>query len=476
MLKKNAQILLPIIVCFVLMTCGGVQQENSVIVIKGATIFDGNGGEAITNGVIVAKNGVIECVGEEDECMVPKNATVIDAEEKFITPGIVDAHMHFFQTGFFDSRPDALDLNEVYPISEVTAYQRQNPERYYDSYLCSGITAVYDVGGMSWSIDLQDEAENNPRAPHVAAAGPLLTPVSGAPFDLPSDRVLVHLDSEEAGVKTVQYLSDLGSTGIKFWQIRANDAEYMKYIEAAAEEIEKKGNQMIAHATSLKQAKAALRNGTKLLVHSVEDTDVDDEFIQLAKENGTYYNPTLIVGSGYTLARRAAADIESFEIVDPNGCVDAKTRELMETASQFKDHPRLTENAKSRLQQYDPATDRVSEQQLRNLKRLHDEGVKVVVGTDAGNPGTLHGISIYEEMEAMQAAGISARDMIVIATKNGAESMRRGEDFGTLEIGKFANLIILESDPSEDISNMRTITHTMIKGTLLKVDEIVENY
>jgi imidazolonepropionase-like amidohydrolase len=210
------------------------------------------------------------------------------------------------------------------------------------------------------------------------------------------------------------------------------------------------------------------------LVHSVENTDVDEEFVELALRNGTYYNPTLIVGSGYTLARRAAADIEAFEIIDPNGCVDQKTRTLLETAGQFKDHPRMTDNVKNRLMQYNPETDRVSEQQLRNLKRLHDSGVKVVVGTDAGNPGTLHGVSIYEEMEAMQSAGISPEDMIVIATKNGAESMRRGDDFGTLEKGKFANLIILESDPSQDISNMRSITHTMIKGKLMKVDEIAE--
>ena len=473
MLLQKIYIIPVIIICFSVMSCSGAQEKGEITVIKGATVFDGNG-ESISNGVVIAKEGVIECVGGENECSIPNNAKIIDASGKFVTPGLVDAHMHFFQTAFFDSRPDALDLNETHPISETTAYQRRNPQRYYDSYLCSGITAVYDVGGMSWSIDFQKEAENNPKAPHVAAAGPLLTPVPGAPFDLPSDKVLVHLNSKEAGVKTVQYLSDLGSTGIKFWQIRANNPEYMSYIEAASKEIKKKGNMMIAHATTLEQAKAALRNGTKLLVHSVENTDVDEEFVELALRNGTYYNPTLIVGSGYTLARRAAADIEAFEIIDPNGCVDQKTRTLLETAGQFKDHPRMTDNVKNRLMQYNPETDRVSEQQLRNLKRLHDSGVKVVVGTDAGNPGTLHGVSIYEEMEAMQSAGISPEDMIVIATKNGAESMRRGDDFGTLEKGKFANLIILESDPSQDISNMRSITHTMIKGKLMKVDEIAE--
>lgn len=475
MLSNRNRFFYPLLIVLFAISCTVSQTDENITAITGATIFDGNGGEQFINGVIITSNGKIDCIGGEGDCSIPNGATEVDASGKYITPGIVDAHMHFFQTGFFDSRPDALDLNETYPISEVAAYQRQNPQRYYDSYLCSGVTAVYDVGGMSWSIDFQNEAEKNPRAPHVAAAGPLLTPVPGAPFDLPSDRVLVHLNSEEAGVKTVQYLSEMGSTGIKFWQIRANDPEYMKLVESAAAEIEKKGNMMIAHATTLEQAKAALRNGTKLLVHSVENTDVDDEFIQLARENKTYYNPTLIVGSGYTLAWRAASDIESYEIIDVNGCVDQKTRTIMETASQFKDHERFTDNFKNRLRQFDPEADRVSQQQLDNLKKLHDAGIKAVVGTDAGNPGTLHGVSIYDEMEAMQSAGITPEDMIVIATKNGAESMRRGDDFGTLEQGKYANLIILESDPSQDIANMRSITHTMIKGTLMKVDEIVEN-
>lgn len=368
-----------------------------------------------------------------------------------------------------------MDLNETYPFPEVAAYQQQNPQRYYDTYLCSGVTAVYDVGGMSWSVDLQEEAEKNPQAPHVAAAGPLLTPVPGAPFDLPSDRVLVQLDSEETAIKMVQYMSALGSTGIKFWMLRADDEEYMSWVEAAAEEIEKYENQMIAHATTLEQAKAALKNGTKLLVHSVSNTEIDEEFIDLAKENGTFYNPTLIVSAGYMLAYRAAADIEAFQINDPNGCVDQKTRELMLTASQFKDHSRLTDEFKERLQNFDPETQMTTDLMLDNLKKAYDAGISIVVGTDAGNPGTLHGISIFDEMEMMQQAGISPEDLIVMATRNGAESMRRLDDFGTLERGKLGNLIMMNEDPAEDISNMRSLTHVMIKGSLNEVKGIQKN-
>jgi len=464
--------LLFIAILFLACSSSNPSPESSSSVIEGAVLYDGTGAETIENGVIVITDGKIDCVGEAGDCEVPQNAERMDANGKFITPGLVDAHIHFAQTGFFDSRPDAMDVNDTYPYPEVAAYQRENPERYFESYLCSGITAVYDVGGASWSVELQDEAEKNPMAPHVAAAGPLLTPVPGAPFDLPSDRILVQLDSEETGRTMVQFLSAMGSTGIKFWQINAGDPDYMARVEAAADEIRKQGNQMIAHATTLEQAKAALRNGTKLLVHSVSDVEVDDEFIELALVNGTFYNPTMIVSAGYMLAFRAAADIEPIPFSDPNGCTDQKTLDLIGSAPQFNDHPRLSGPMKERIRAFNPDSDMTTETMSQNLKAVYEAGIPVVVGTDAGNPGTLHGVSVYDEMEAMQAAGISARDLIVMATKNGAESMRRGDDFGTLEAGKFGNLILLENDPGEDISNMRSITHVMIKGTLERVEDV----
>lgn len=451
------------------------QKIGEFQVLKGATLFDGTGVPAVENSVIVIRNDKVECVGKEGDCSIPAGAEIVNLAGKYITPGLVDAHVHFFQTAFFDSRPDALDLRETYPFMEVVAYQKLNPQRYYDAYLCSGITSVYDVGGATWSIDFQRSAEVNPQAPLVAASGPLLTPSTLDLFNTPSDKILVNLDSEETGRKTVQYLSALGSTGIKLWQLRADDESYMNRVEAVADEIEKRDNQMIVHATSLEQAKAAVRSGADLLVHSVADTAVDSEFLDMVKEEGTIYTPTLIVGSGYILAYRATAGIAPYQIEDPNGCVDTKTKNLLNNASRFKDHPRFTDGFKQRLRSFDSATDRVGETTLKNLKTVYDAGIPIAVGTDAGNPGTLHGISIYEEMEAMQRAGIPPEDLIVMATRNGAKAMLRDSDFGTLETGKYANLVVLERDPSEDISNMRSITHTMIKGTMSPVGEFAEN-
>ena len=89
-----------------------------------------------------------------------------------------------------------------------------------------------------------------------------------------------------------------------------------------------------------------------------------------------------------------------------------------------------------------------------------------MVATDAGNPLTLHGPSIFTEMEAMQAAGVPAADILVMATRNGARAMGRERDFGTLEPGKLADLLVLAEDPRADVRAFRSRTHVMRAGRL----------
>jgi imidazolonepropionase-like amidohydrolase len=101
-----------------------------------------------------------------------------------------------------------------------------------------------------------------------------------------------------------------------------------------------------------------------------------------------------------------------------------------------------------------------------NLRRVHATGATIVVATDAGNPLTFHGPSIFAEMEAMQAAGLSATDIVVMATRNGAQAMGRLKDFGTLEAGKLADLLVLAEDPRADVRAFRALTYVMRGGRL----------
>lgn len=466
-MKNNFIIIIQLIL---LLGCQNKAENNEFTVIKGATIYDGNG-NSIKNGIIVIREGIIKNIGDETTG-IPDNSTINDFTGKYITPGLIDAHMHFFQTGFFDSRPDALDLRDSIDYEKLQENLKINPDRYYEAYLRSGVTGVYDVGGFTWSIDLQNTAENNLNAPHVAASGILLTPASREntkTFNTSADSVLVHLESSEHGRSVVRLNDSLGATGIKIHQFYLNDTSFMRRMVTVKEEIAKRGNKMIVHATTLEQAKEALRMEAKVLVHSVDDEPVDDEFINLAKEANVIYCPTLVVTTGYLNAFKGLKN--GFALTDSNNVIDSETKKLLLEANKFFKYFPDSNSYESFLARFEQSITNSKIIMYNNLKRLHEAGIIIAVSTDAGNPGTLHGISIYDEMEAMQEAGISAKDIITMATKNGAKAMERQDDFGTLENGKMADLIILDKNPSIDITNMRSISHVMRGGLLRSVKE-----
>jgi imidazolonepropionase-like amidohydrolase len=97
---------------------------------------------------------------------------------------------------------------------------------------------------------------------------------------------------------------------------------------------------------------------------------------------------------------------------------------------------------------------------------VHRAGITIAMGTDAGNPLTLHGPSVYWEMTSMQQAGMSPMDVLVAATRNGARTMGRGDQTGTLEPGKLADLVVLAADPTADIANVQQVRYVMRGGAL----------
>src|SRR3989449_7947031 len=136
------------------------------------------------------REGRIACAGRRAACPVPADADTVGAAGKWIIPGLIDTHVHFSQTGWVDGRPDALDLRDRYPYETVEAELHARPERLFRSYLCSGVTSVFDVGGYPWTLDLQARTARSTTAPRVLAAGPLLSTID----------FWLHLRSEERRV------------------------------------------------------------------------------------------------------------------------------------------------------------------------------------------------------------------------------------------------------------------------------------
>ncbi|MEK7402815.1 MAG: amidohydrolase family protein [Gemmatimonadota bacterium] len=436
----------------------------------GGTVVDGTGRPAIERAVVVVTGNRLACVGSAAQCAIPSGAERVDVSGRFITPGLVDAHVHFSQTGWVDGRPDGLPAPAIYPYGETSRALRANPARWYRSYLCSGITAVYDVGGQPWTTALPASAAKDLMAPHVRAAGPLIThaPRTNLMVDDTLYTFLPMATSAEVH-SSVAKLKAMGSSAVKVWYLAPQPARRdeldarMMEVGAAAKAA---GLDLIVHSTGLREAKVALRAGAVLLVHSVEDQPVDQEFLNLLLNNRATYAPTLVVGRNATRASVSIGLGVRFPIDDPGGCVDSNTVAKINNVDPLRallSEDRRSPDAGYRRLEAAGARGLVM---AENLRRVFAAGGTIATATDAGNPLTLHGPSIYNEMEAMQAAGLSANDVIVMSTRNGAHAMGRTKDFGTLEAGRIADLLVLAEDPRVNVRAFRSLTHVMRGGKL----------
>ena len=422
-------------------------------VLVGATLVDGTGSPPLADAVVVLRGGLIECAGSRDDCPVAEEVSLVDLSGSWITPGLVDSHVHFSQTGWADGRPDFIDVREQYPYEEVIAERRREPQTYYRAFLCSGVTAVFDVGGYPWTWELGGAVEADTEAPHVVAAGPLLSTLDFW-LNLPAERQFIHLADAQAARDGVAYLAAGGADAVKVWFIRHEGQpfeEMVAAVTAAGAAAEERGLPLIVHATGLEEAKAAVGAGADLLVHSVWDREVDDEFVRLLLEQGTAYCPTLTVPAGYQRLAAATLAGEEPAVDDPNGCVDPATLAKVASSAALGAGELTAEGLERRAA-------RLAERQrigALNLARLAAAGVPIAMGTDAGNPLTLHGPSVYAELEAMQAAGMAPMEVVVAATANGARALGRQDDLGTVEAGKIADLLVLGADPTADVAAFR---------------------
>ena len=427
-----------------------------------ATVIDGTGAPPKTDATVVMRGGKVECVGA---CTLAPDVEVVDARGKWIIPGLVDAHVHYSQTGWADGRPDAMDVRARFPYDSIVSVLEQHPERFFRSYLCSGVTATFDVGGYPWTWPLRARAEASNAAPHVASAGPLLSTLDHW-VNVPAARQFVFMGSDSATLAGARMMVHNRSDAIKVWYLAGppspDTALFKARLRVAAAEARRGGIPLIVHATDLWQAKDALRAGARLLVHSVDDQPVDDEFIALARQAGATYTPTLTVTEGYVELYARHFDPAGV----PMECVDPDTRHKAALTDSLAGG--LPEARVAAVRQRIAAQRRVMD---ANLRRVRDAGIPIAMGTDAGNPLTLHGASVFHEMEAMAEAGMTPMEVLVASTRTAARAMGR-TDTGTLEAGKLADLVVLDADPLAAVANLRRIRLVARGGEIWTREEL----
>jgi imidazolonepropionase-like amidohydrolase len=246
----------------------------------------------------------IKAVGPAASTAVPAGARVIDAHGKWVIPGLIDSHVHFFQSANLFTRPDVVDLNAFVPYAQEVKRNTTRLPLTFRVWLARGVTGVADVGGPFWNFKMRAAARASDTAPRVAATGPLISMVDRPQLDL-GDPPIIKITSPPAARELVRRELAYKPDFIKVWYIhRPGDdlAAQEAIVRATAEAAHAAGLRLAVHATELETAKSALRAGADFLVHSVQDAPVDEEFIALARARHILYCPTLFVYMGYGYA------------------------------------------------------------------------------------------------------------------------------------------------------------------------------
>src|SRR5437667_1781495 len=160
--------------CLLTVSVLAAQQPGGIVVIQGATLINGTGGAAIRNSAIVIDGGRIRDIGPRNEVRVPGNAQTVDARGKWVIPGLIDAHVHFSQSGGIYTRPDIVDLRKWRSYEKEMEWIKERLPYTFERYLVSGITGVVDCGGPMWNFEVREIAYHTKKAPRVVVAGPLI--------------------------------------------------------------------------------------------------------------------------------------------------------------------------------------------------------------------------------------------------------------------------------------------------------------
>jgi imidazolonepropionase-like amidohydrolase len=470
--------------------------SGATLIVNG-TLIDPGTGKIIPNGAVRIEGDRIASIIQNSEDIPRKGDSGIDARGKFIVPGYIDTHVHFFQSGDIYTRPDAVDLNSIRPYKEETEWIRSHLDDAFARYLRCGITSVLDIGGPLWNFEMRKRANATAKAPRVAAAGPLISSVSRPQLDL-GDPPIVKIDTPEQGREMVRKLAAQNPDYIKIWYIvpgvqpasgstpqpnasaspapgqsdRERAAIFRPVVHAVVEESHKLKLRAAVHATELEAARVSAEEGADLLVHSVTDKPVDDAFVKLLKEKGTILTPTLVVFERYgrTFANKLELTPEEKAWGNPEVIASLDVTKIPEDK-----RPERLKKAMENPQAILDSIQKTYDVALKNLKTLEDAGITIATGTDAGNIGTIHGPAIFREFQLMKQAGLTPMQILQCTTANAAKTFGgdTGAKIGSLQPGYYADLVILKSNPLDDIKNASDIDSVMKNGVMYRADAIL---
>ncbi|WP_439533069.1 amidohydrolase family protein [Polymorphobacter sp.] len=382
-------------------------QPAGTLAITDAMIFDAAGTPPY-RGTLVIREGRIAEVGPD--VRAPRGARIIRARGQALLPGFIDVHTHWSATG------------EPGPLPQVAS-----------RYVESGVTTVNDFHQQPEAFAPRRAWLTTVVAPHVNFVARMSTP-GGHGADWGDENTTVRIANAEAATRAVTALQAYKPDHIKLfadgWRYEMdpdNSSMNLSTMAAAVEVAHAHGQRVLTHTVTVDRGRLAALSGADVIAHSLQDRPIDPETVAILRTSGIFYAPTLAIYEPVKPADTKAPDME-----DPI--------------------------VRQRFRKYGFAE--------YNLKTLHEAGVPVALGTDAGISGAPHGSSTLHEMELMVRAGLSPSAALLAGTATAAAALGLAEDRGTLAPGKRADLVLIDGRPWQAIGDVRRISHVVIDGRL----------
>jgi len=401
------------------------------------------GEEIIDDGVVIVEGNRIVAVGAASEIDVPADVTRIDCSGQTIMPGLVDGHGHI----------DGAVDDAVTPQKQASRY----------AALAFGVTTNFDP--FSSELPTFESTETTltgyTRGPRWIGTG---TAIHGRPHN--HFHFYTPIDSYEDALRVVRNKAALGAISIKSYKWPGR--KHRQMLVKAAREVGV--NVVVEGETHFYNNITMILDGHTNLEHNLPVATLYDDVIQLMAAADMSNTPTLVVAFGELFGENWAYQ-HADQWTDPRirtyvqACLSGYSP--LNTPYEAPPHSRAMTTIQVADELYDIGVRAVS----RSVQALAEAGVRI----NAGSHGQMPGMAMHWEMALLVEGGMPNHEALRAATANTATSLGVGDQIGSLEVGKLADLIVLAGDPLEDIENSTRVVSTMINGRLLDaltLDEI----